>query len=202
MISCSGCGKELHETAPMCPHCGKPPTVDAVHSFAGGANAQPFKDELIFSKPSRTYFWLSLAVLLAVLIAVGIVADLISPGEDSGAIFVGVIVLIITAGAAGLVVRRGWFIAIDAYNRLYGATCVPPLNNFGVAWRAILTFVLATGVGVLLYSMSGNSTLGNLIATFLMMAASVGMGLYVGERMGWKVADETRSGKSVAPPTG
>ena len=24
MVFCTGCGKQLHETAPMCPHCGKP----------------------------------------------------------------------------------------------------------------------------------------------------------------------------------
>jgi hypothetical protein len=29
MIFCTGCGKELHETAPMCPHCGKPQKAGA-----------------------------------------------------------------------------------------------------------------------------------------------------------------------------
>jgi hypothetical protein len=29
MIFCTGCGKELHETAPTCPHCGKQVNVDA-----------------------------------------------------------------------------------------------------------------------------------------------------------------------------
>lgn len=29
MIFCTGCGKELHETAPTCPHCGKPQKADA-----------------------------------------------------------------------------------------------------------------------------------------------------------------------------
>ncbi len=24
MVFCRGCGKEIHETAPMCPHCGAP----------------------------------------------------------------------------------------------------------------------------------------------------------------------------------
>jgi TM2 domain-containing membrane protein YozV len=24
MVYCRGCGKELHETAPLCPHCGAP----------------------------------------------------------------------------------------------------------------------------------------------------------------------------------
>jgi hypothetical protein len=171
-----------------------------MHSLAGGGNAQPFKHELLFSKPSRTYFWRSLAVMVAVLIAVGIVADLISPDDGSGGVYVGVIELIITAGAAGLAVRRGWFMAVDAYNRLYGATRVPPLDNFGVAWRAILTFVVSSVVGVLLYSLSGDSTVANLIATVIMMAGSVGFGLYMGERMGWKVAGETRSSSWVETP--
>lgn len=27
MIFCRGCGKEIHESAPICPHCGAPQTV-------------------------------------------------------------------------------------------------------------------------------------------------------------------------------
>jgi uncharacterized paraquat-inducible protein A len=27
MVYCRGCGKEIHETAPMCPHCGAPQGV-------------------------------------------------------------------------------------------------------------------------------------------------------------------------------
>lgn len=200
MIPCSGCGKELHDTAPMCPHCGKPHKRDEVHAFAGGVSAQPFKGELMFSKPSRTYFWRSLAVMVAVLLAVGIVVDLISPDDDRGGALVGVIELMVTAGATGLAVRRGWFIAVAAYSRLYGTAFVPPLDKFGVAWRAVLTFVLATGVGVILYSMSGDSTLADLICTLIMMAGSVGLGLYAGERMGWKVADGTLFGKSMTTP--
>jgi hypothetical protein len=29
MIFCTACGKELHETAPMCPHCGNPQKAGA-----------------------------------------------------------------------------------------------------------------------------------------------------------------------------
>ena len=27
MVFCRGCGKEIHESAPMCPHCGAPHTA-------------------------------------------------------------------------------------------------------------------------------------------------------------------------------
>lgn len=27
MIFCRGCGKEIHESAPTCPHCGAPQTI-------------------------------------------------------------------------------------------------------------------------------------------------------------------------------
>ena len=29
MVFCRGCGKEIHETAPACPHCGAPQAVPA-----------------------------------------------------------------------------------------------------------------------------------------------------------------------------
>ena len=42
MIFCTGCGKELHETAPMCPHCGKPQKAGAAaHVTHTDAKAGP-----------------------------------------------------------------------------------------------------------------------------------------------------------------
>ncbi len=42
MIFCTGCGKELHETAPMCPHCGKPQKAGAmVHPTNADLKAGP-----------------------------------------------------------------------------------------------------------------------------------------------------------------
>jgi uncharacterized membrane protein YhaH (DUF805 family) len=32
MVFCRGCGKEIHETAPICPHCGAPQTVQSEQS--------------------------------------------------------------------------------------------------------------------------------------------------------------------------
>ena len=29
MVFCRGCGKEIHDTAPLCPHCGAPQTQAA-----------------------------------------------------------------------------------------------------------------------------------------------------------------------------
>lgn len=29
MVFCRGCGKEIHETAPTCPHCGAPQRADS-----------------------------------------------------------------------------------------------------------------------------------------------------------------------------
>lgn len=31
MVFCRGCGKEIHSTAPMCPHCGAPQSAVGVH---------------------------------------------------------------------------------------------------------------------------------------------------------------------------
>lgn len=41
MIFCTGCGKELHETAPMCPHCGKSQKVATTHSTNVDASLGP-----------------------------------------------------------------------------------------------------------------------------------------------------------------
>jgi hypothetical protein len=32
MVFCRGCGKEIHETAPTCPHCGAPQALPAQHN--------------------------------------------------------------------------------------------------------------------------------------------------------------------------
>lgn len=57
MVFCRGCGKEIHESAPICPHCGAPQTVAApapaaklknqtvaalLSAFLGGFGAQRF----------------------------------------------------------------------------------------------------------------------------------------------------------------
>lgn len=36
MVYCRGCGKEIHETATTCPHCGAPQSI-AIRSSANGA---------------------------------------------------------------------------------------------------------------------------------------------------------------------
>lgn len=59
MIFCTGCGKELHETAPMCPHCGKPQKVAAV---AHSTNVDPNRGPLW---PAITSFVLGVVFMLA-----------------------------------------------------------------------------------------------------------------------------------------
>ena len=40
MIFCTGCGKQIHETAPACPHCGKPQqAVGGLHREKSDAKA-------------------------------------------------------------------------------------------------------------------------------------------------------------------
>lgn len=59
MIFCTGCGKELHETAPMCPHCGKPQKAGTVaHHVHADANAGPLW-------PAITSFVLGVLFMLA-----------------------------------------------------------------------------------------------------------------------------------------
>lgn len=39
MIHCRGCGKQIHETAPSCPHCGAPQVMQAKPAQAATAGA-------------------------------------------------------------------------------------------------------------------------------------------------------------------
>lgn len=68
MIFCTGCGKELHETAPMCPHCGKPQKVRAAAQFAdAGAKVGPL--------------WAAITSLVLGILAV--LAEISNSGADS-----------------------------------------------------------------------------------------------------------------------
>lgn len=41
MVFCNGCGKEIHETAPTCPHCGAPQRAVAAGKTAGDVKEIP-----------------------------------------------------------------------------------------------------------------------------------------------------------------
>ena len=58
MIFCRSCGKQIHETAPVCPHCGSLQSTAAIH--------QP-------SKLSKNGLWMAITSMI-----LGIIATLVS----------------------------------------------------------------------------------------------------------------------------
>lgn len=74
MVFCRGCGKEIHESAPTCPHCGAPQSTEA---GGGGANGffemgmRPLKKYADFQGRARRkeywYFFILICVIGAVL---------------------------------------------------------------------------------------------------------------------------------------
>lgn len=79
MVYCRACGKEIHETAPMCPHCGAPQNQSATTSsiksqtvaglwcaFLGGFGAHRFYlGRIVTGVLSILFFWTYIPALIA-----------------------------------------------------------------------------------------------------------------------------------------
>ncbi len=55
MVFCRGCGKEIHETAPMCPHCGAPQIIPSTKRSVGKLIAWGLLWTLVFSTIISTF---------------------------------------------------------------------------------------------------------------------------------------------------
>jgi hypothetical protein len=63
MVFCRGCGKEIHDSAPVCPHCGAVQTAPSIAT-----------DALLDSTP-----WMAIASMV-----LGVICFLALIGDDSG----------------------------------------------------------------------------------------------------------------------
>lgn len=75
MVFCRGCGRELHETAPSCPHCGAP------QFFPPPVNSKRSVGKLI----GWAFVW-TFAFWFGILIVLGFVAGALHPDapQDAG----------------------------------------------------------------------------------------------------------------------
>lgn len=102
MIHCHGCGKEIHETAPMCPQCGAPQR--ALSSSGSSRNT----GVLIIVACGWT-----LVLWLACLLLGGFMAGAMNPnnaaaaGEHFGEVS-SIPILLISGLASGLLTTIGW----------------------------------------------------------------------------------------------
>lgn len=74
MVFCRGCGKEIHETAPTCPHCGAPQAIPST------VNSTRSVGKLIgWAVVWMLVFWVG-SLLLA-----GMIAGVLNPHDASAA---------------------------------------------------------------------------------------------------------------------
>jgi len=101
-VFCRGCGKEIHETAPVCPHCGAPQPISA--PVESGRN--------VFKLVALGTLW-AVALFFASMILVGIVSGLLNQkdaaaaGQRAGELLAMPVLLLSIACAIGFTVK-GW----------------------------------------------------------------------------------------------
>jgi hypothetical protein len=173
--------------------------ADTTHSFVQckEINMPPFKDDLIFSKPSIKHALISFAILFLTVLVVAA----ITPDGDDGANLSLLIDQGVIAVAVGLALRRGWLIGSEAHATLTGTGDMKPaIDKGGIAWRAAAVFIALFAVTAILDTVLGATTTANVLTTLFEIAAAPCVGLYVGEHMGWKAADYALTSRSVATP--
>jgi hypothetical protein len=74
MVFCRGCGKEIHETAPTCPHCGAPQNIPSMI-----ASKRSVGKLIAMAVVWTIVFW------IGSLMAAGGVAGVLNPHDASGA---------------------------------------------------------------------------------------------------------------------
>ena len=135
MIFCRGCGKEIHDSALACPHCGAPQTS----SSSGGNNEsaaffelafQPLKKYASFDGRARRkeYWYFSLIYLVG-----SVFANL--GGEISiGLFYLAFIIPTIAVGVRRMhdTNRSGWWIIVPIANLIFACSdSQPGSNRFG-----------------------------------------------------------------------
>jgi len=125
MVFCKGCGKELHESAPTCPHCGAPQFARS--AGANGASKadegffdlglMPLKKYATFSgRARRKEYWYFVLVYMLAAVVMGILAAILG---RAGAILTSVFYLGVIIPSLAVGVRRmhdtdrsGWWLIV------------------------------------------------------------------------------------------
>ena len=138
MVFCRGCGKEIHESAPTCPHCGAPQSLTAASAGAAGVGPegfmdlalQPLKKYATFQgRARRKEYWFF--VLASYVLTV--VAMFIHPALY-GLLSLGFLLPSIAAGVRRMhdTDRSGWWLLLPIANLVF--LCLPGnpgANRFG-----------------------------------------------------------------------
>jgi hypothetical protein len=105
MVFCRGCGKEIHETAPVCPHCGAP------QNLPSSSNASRNTLVLIIVTLGWTFvMWIGSLVIVGMVVGVINPAGSFEGGYNAGYHYghmLSLPILLISGGIATLLAIRG-----------------------------------------------------------------------------------------------
>jgi uncharacterized membrane protein YhaH (DUF805 family) len=135
MVFCKGCGKEIHESAPTCPHCGAPQFSNSKNASnsAGGdgffeLGFRPFQKYADFSgRARRKEYWYFVLVCFLINFTIGFIGGLM--GHSMQAI-TGIFTILFSLGtllpSIAVGVRRmhdtdrsGWWILFPIVNLVF-----------------------------------------------------------------------------------
>ena len=153
MIFCRGCGKEIHESATVCPQCGAPQaklSANVIVNDGGGffsLGLQPLTRYTDFNgRARRKEYWYFAVMYYAVIFMIGFVGGILG---DSASQLIGGISILFALGMAipSLAVgvrrmhdtnRRGWWLLLPIVNLVF--LCIEGQqgsNRFGDDPKAI-----------------------------------------------------------------
>ena len=136
MIFCRGCGKEIHESAPACPHCGAPQLSfksggDSSNSSGDGffeLGLQPLKKYADFQgRARRKEYWYFVLLCFAINFVIGFTGGLLGHGAQAttgvvtGLFALGTILPSIAVGVRRMhdTDRSGWWLLLPLVNLVF-----------------------------------------------------------------------------------
>ncbi|MGR2663693.1 DUF805 domain-containing protein [Chromobacterium haemolyticum] len=142
MVFCRGCAKEIHETAPSCPHCG---------ALQSGTVAQPAASQdispigwflvvlkkyaVLDGRARRKEYWFFTLFSLLIYIALVVVGTLLGIGEGLALVYnLGVLLPSIAVGVRRLhdTDHSGWWLLLPIVNLIFLVLDTKPgANRFG-----------------------------------------------------------------------
>jgi uncharacterized membrane protein YhaH (DUF805 family) len=153
MVFCRGCGKEIHETAQSCPHCGALQCVAVTRPYpaidAGNNAFQRFFIEVILhqytlntGRATRQEYWMYALFYFLINLAISLVCGVIGgvgTGAELGDVAGTIYLLGLLLPSINIAVRRmhdigrsGWWILFPVVNFIF--LCLPSQegqNQFG-----------------------------------------------------------------------
>ena len=145
MVHCRGCGKEIHESAPTCPHCGAPQSVTSAGVRSNVPDSKGFMEYAMtpmrkfaeFSGRSRRKeYWFFFLGYFMVLFALGFISAFAPSvgGIMSGLFYLAIIIPSIACGVRRMhdTDHSGWWLIVPIVNLVFACsegTAGP--NRFG-----------------------------------------------------------------------